>query len=447
MQEFEFDVFLAHNSKDKPQVRAIAQELTRYNLKPWFDEEQIFPGDNIQQVVFQGISQSKVGAFFISQNGLGTFQENLELGAIIQFFLKKRNKNQGFRVIPILLGINDIPDSLFYLSQWAWIQFTSSNDEAALKSLIRGIRGRGAEVQAPPVIPIPDTPLIIEPKPPQTDQGLSLQTFQFQTVTVDARGNITKRDNHSAKYFVEDLGNGVTLEMVQIPGGKFLMGSPEGEEGRNDNEGPQHEVTVPGFFMGKYVVTQAQYQTIMGNNPARFQGENRPVENVSWNDAVEFCKRLSEKTGRTYRLPSEAEWEYAARAGTTTPFYFGETITTDLANYDGNYTYASAPKGEYREQTTDVGKFLPNSFGLYDMCGNVFEWCLDKYHNNYGQAPKDGSAWLEGNNNRRLLRGGFWPSILNFVVLPTATSTSQTSISTASGFGWCAVLRRGLTSP
>ncbi|BAZ66160.1 serine/threonine protein kinase [Fischerella sp. NIES-4106] len=251
-----------------------------------------------------------------------------------------------------------------------------------------------------------------------TSRTPSLITFQFETVTVNARGNITKRDNREAKYFVEDLGNGVTLEMVQIPGGKFLMGSPAGEAGRDDDEGPQHEVTVPRFFMGKYEVTQAQYQAIMGNNPANFKGEKRPVEKVSWNDAVEFCKRLSQKTGRDYKLPSEAQWEYAARAGTTTPFYFGETITTDLANYRGtdwNYqgtlypgNYGQGPKGEYREQTTDVGKFPPNSFGLYDMCGNILEWCLDKYHNNYNGAPKDGSAWLEGSDNDRLLRGGSW---------------------------------------
>ncbi|MBW4434790.1 MAG: SUMF1/EgtB/PvdO family nonheme iron enzyme [Pelatocladus maniniholoensis HA4357-MV3] len=250
-------------------------------------------------------------------------------------------------------------------------------------------------------------------------QKRTLQTFQFETVTVDARGNITNRRNCEAKYFVEDLGNGVTLEMVQIPGGKFLMGSPAGEAGRYDDEGPQHQVTAPSFFMGKYVVTQAQYQAIMDNNPSYFKGEKRPVEQVSWNDTVEFCKRLSEKTGRTYRLPSEAEWEYAARAGTTTPFYFGETITTDLANYRGtdwNYkgrlypgNYGQGPKGEHREQTTDVGNFPPNSFGLYDMCGNVWEWCLDKYHNNYEQAPTDGSAWLnESDNNSHLLRGGSW---------------------------------------
>ncbi|MBN4000774.1 GUN4 domain-containing protein [Nostoc sp. LPT] len=161
----QFDVFLAHNSLDKPEVRAIAEKLKLYNLKPWLDKEQIFPGDNIQKVVFQGISQSKVGAFFISQNGLGNFQEHLELGAIIEYF-RKKNKVQGFRVIPVLLpGIDDIPDDLFYLNQWAWINFKSSNDEEALEDLIRGIRGRSV-IQTQPVIQIPETSPIIQPIPP-----------------------------------------------------------------------------------------------------------------------------------------------------------------------------------------------------------------------------------------------------------------------------------------
>ncbi|MHC5735972.1 SUMF1/EgtB/PvdO family nonheme iron enzyme [Nostoc sp.] len=211
------------------------------------------------------------------------------------------------------------------------------------------------------------------------------------------------------KNFVEDLGNGITLTMVQIPGGTFMMGSPEGEAERDKDESPQHQVKVPGFFMGKYEITQAQYQAIMDNNPSKFKGEKRPVEQVSWDDAVEFCKKLSQKRGKTYRLPSEAEWEYACRAGTKTPFYFGETITTDLVNYNGRYPYGSAPKGEYREQTTDVGKFPPNFFGLYDMHGNVWEWCQDEYHDNYQGAPKDGSPWLTGkDNNMKLLRGGSW---------------------------------------
>ncbi|QJB47071.1 formylglycine-generating enzyme family protein [Dolichospermum flos-aquae CCAP 1403/13F] len=221
---------------------------------------------------------------------------------------------------------------------------------------------------------------------------------------------------------MEDLGNGVTLEMAVIPGGTFMMGSPENEEGRSDNESPQHQVTVPSFFMGKYPVTQAQYQAIMGTNPSFFKGSNRPVECVSWNDAVKFCKLLSERTGKTYRLPSEAEWEYACRAGTTTPFHFGETITTHLANYhydNGNdsYTYGvgndSYIYGNGIEGiTTVVGSFgVTNNFGLYDMHGNVSEWCQDNWHSNYKGAPTDGSAWLNNiisSSDEYLMRGGSW---------------------------------------
>jgi formylglycine-generating enzyme required for sulfatase activity/tRNA A-37 threonylcarbamoyl transferase component Bud32 len=240
------------------------------------------------------------------------------------------------------------------------------------------------------------------------NQISNLQTFNFEVVTTDATGNIINRRNASAKYFTEDLGNGVFLEMVEIPGGTFIMGSPASEAGRYSSESPQHQVTVPSFYMGKYELTQAQYQVIMGANPAYFKGYNRPVEQVIWNNAVEFCKKLSQKTGKNYRLPSEAEWEYACRAGTTTPFYFGESITPDLVNYDGNYTYASAPKGKYRQQTTDVGTFPPNSFGLYDMHGNVWEWCQDDYKNDYINAPTDGSALTSPSWSAKLLRGGSW---------------------------------------
>jgi formylglycine-generating enzyme required for sulfatase activity len=187
-----------------------------------------------------------------------------------------------------------------------------------------------------------------------------------------------------------------------------MMGSPENEKERLDREGPQHSVTVQPFWMGKYPITQRQWQAVMGSNPARFKGDNRPVEKISWHEAVEFCQRLSEKTGKTYRLPSEAEWEYACRAGTTTPFYFGESITTDLVNYDGNYPYASAPTGIYREETTEVGIFPPNAFGLYDMHGNVWEWCADPWHDNYNGAPTDGSVWQKADSGLFALRGGSW---------------------------------------
>ena len=193
--------------------------------------------------------------------------------------------------------------------------------------------------------------------------------------------------------------NDVTLEMVKIPGGTFIMGSPEGENGRDSNESPQYQVNVPTFFMSKFEITQEQYQQVMGENPSYFKGYKHPVENVSWNDAVEFCRRLSLETGRNYRLPTEAEWEYAARAGTTTPFYSGEIITSNLANYGNN-----------NKGTTEVGTFPPNAFGLYDMHGNVFEWVQDHSHENYIGAPTDGSAWI-GNSkdpSRRVARGGSW---------------------------------------
>ena len=216
-------------------------------------------------------------------------------------------------------------------------------------------------------------------------------------------------ENTPLDTFTEDLGKGVKLEMIAIPGGTFLMGSPENEVERFSDESPQHEVTVPGFFIGKYQLTQLQYQTIMGTNPSYFKGDNRPVEGVCWEDAVKFCQKLNHRTLGNYRLPSEAEWEYACRAGTKTPFHFGENVTTDLVNYNGNYPYPSAPKGKYREQTTDVGIFPPNAFGLYDMHGNVWEWCEDERHENYINAPTDGSSWQSRISlGQKVLRGGCW---------------------------------------
>jgi formylglycine-generating enzyme required for sulfatase activity len=247
----------------------------------------------------------------------------------------------------------------------------------------------------------------VQPKQVQP-KLLELLTVTFTTKTVNKTGKIVNQENHQAKYFKEDLSNGITLEMVQIPGGSFMMGSPASEKGRTQDESPQHQVNVPAFSMGKYVVTQEQYQQIIGKNPSSFKGAKRPVEQVSWKNAVEFCQKLSEKTGREYRLPSEAEWEYACRAGTTTPFHFGETITTELANYNGTSIYASEPKGKYLQKTTDVGSFPPNAFGLYDMHGNVWEWCQDDWHNNYIDAPKDGSGWTSRSGNTKLLRGGSW---------------------------------------
>jgi len=174
------------------------------------------------------------------------------------------------------------------------------------------------------------------------------------------------------------------------------MGSPDGVG--SDDERPRHQVAIAPFWISKYPITQAQYQAIAGKNPSNFKGNQRPVEKVSWWEAIAFCEKLRGKSDRVFRLPSEAEWEYACRAGTETPFYFGETISTEQVNHNQHY-----------KQTTDVGIFPPNSFGLYDMHGNVWEWCADHWHPNYNGALKDGSAWKTSNDkDSRLLRGGSW---------------------------------------
>jgi formylglycine-generating enzyme required for sulfatase activity/uncharacterized caspase-like protein len=249
------------------------------------------------------------------------------------------------------------------------------------------------------------------PAPPLTPADFT--AFDFEVVTVNETGEEVSRETKQGHVLQEEIGDTV-IDLVAIPGGVFTIGSPPDEPQRGDNEGPQQEIMVPQFLLGKYPVTQAQYQAVMAYNPANFteNGVNRPVERVSWDNAVEFCQKLSKQTGREYRLPSEAEWEYACRAGTTTSFYLGPTLTTDLANYNGSSTYGSGPKGQAREQTTDVGSFPANAFGLYDLHGNVWEWCLDHWHDSYEGAPTDGSAWITGgDSSHRVLRGGSWDSV------------------------------------
>jgi formylglycine-generating enzyme required for sulfatase activity len=296
-------------------------------------------------------------------------------------------------------------------------------------------------------------------------EELELRPIPFNTATLKS-DHTTKESPGTAWGFHDPLQRDhlpfaataeqaelLALTLVEIPAGSFQMGSPPDERERSDAEGPQHEVELASFFISQTPITQAQWREVAGwqeregerwgrelkANPSRFQpkdaaeeekepyglfrllkgeasSDQRPVEQVSWLDVMEFCHRLSQRTGRFYTLPSEAQWEYACRAGTTTPFAFGETITSELANYDGTYTYGNGPKGIYRQQTTPVGTFPANAWGLQDMHGNVDEWCLDDWHESYEGAPSDGSAWVDGAEGKsskrgeesKLLRGGSW---------------------------------------
>ncbi|MEC4982870.1 MAG: formylglycine-generating enzyme family protein [Oscillatoria sp. PMC 1068.18] len=252
---------------------------------------------------------------------------------------------------------------------------------------------------------------------------------EFTVVKLNHRGEEESRTLKKTTYQIEHLTDSISLELVPLASGNFLMGAPETEIGANSTQTPQDEVTVAAFSIGKYPVTQAQWRTVakfsevnlpLQPNPSCFKGDELPVEEISWFEAIEFCDRLSQHTGRNYRLPTEAEWEYACRGGTTTPFHFGETINTDLANYSGvNWeydgriisrgAYGKGSQGEDRKETTSVSNFgVANEFGLSDLHGNVWEWCADYWHNRYQERFNNGQPSSEPDNNFRPLRGGSW---------------------------------------
>jgi formylglycine-generating enzyme required for sulfatase activity len=223
---------------------------------------------------------------------------------------------------------------------------------------------------------------------------------------------------------VKVITNSIGMKLVWIPPGEFMMGSRDSASEVDQktsskhshvawltDEFHQHRVRISkGFWMGVHEVTQGQYQAVMGCNPSRIKGDNNPVEWIRWHDAVEFCKKLSDKEGRTYRLPTEAEWEYACRAGTTTPFYTGETISTDQVNYGGDDAYSSGREGVARQKTVPVGSFPSNAFGLYDMHGNVFELCADRYGEDYYVSSPSMDPPGPSSGTAHVMRGGSWGS-------------------------------------
>ena len=272
-----------------------------------------------------------------------------------------------------------------------------------------------------------------------------LRSIHFEFASVEKKGRQLTPQAAKGAVFTEDLGMRTGLDMVAIPAGRFTMGSPADELQRQPNEGPQHSVALPPFFIAARPVTQAQWLAVIIAHPARlqhdlnptpafFHGSDLPVESITWYEADEFCRRLSAISGRDYRLPSEAQWEFACRAGTTGPFNVGPTITTDLANYCGkggavcgdsnghsiaseyydgvqygSGAYGEGPVGIFRGTTTYAGTFRRNRFGLYDMHGNVWEYCLDFATASYADTPRDGSAYLVGAAGAsRILRGGSW---------------------------------------
>ncbi|GAA6618621.1 formylglycine-generating enzyme family protein [Scytonema sp. NUACC26] len=260
---------------------------------------------------------------------------------------------------------------------------------------------------------------------PIASRTLSLKSFSFETAKLIRQPRFMRlgsqwvidRHEQQANLFYERLEGQVTLEMVSLPAGNYWMGTVN-KEG-DYRERPQHHVTIASFFLSRFPVTQSQWQAIaktrkvrieLNPDPSNFKGDNLPVEHITWFEAIEFCERLQLQTGKPYRLPSEAEWEYACRAGTKTPFYFGETISPQVASYDGSQQYRSSSKGRSSKQTSKVGSHrAANAFGLDEMHGNVWEWCADHWYDDYKNAPKDGSVRITNHRfSPRVIRGGSW---------------------------------------
>ncbi|MDX2033600.1 MAG: SUMF1/EgtB/PvdO family nonheme iron enzyme [Blastocatellia bacterium] len=338
----------------------------------------------------------------------------------VNYLLKKLRENDepyllagdlfGQLRTPVINNSRPQPDGSLPTPRYGVIQ--EAGDEGGEFVFLRRMSG------APPPVTTSNPPPRIEEKPPSPFRNTS-----FTTGTLVE--NELKTRQAECEVYVEDLGGGVTIELALVRGGRFPMGSPQDEAGRANDEDPQHKVTVGKFWMGRYEVTQRQWRAVaafpkvridLNADPSRFKGDKLPVENISWDEAKEFIARLNRKLGLTeqtgYRLPSEAEWEYAARAGTTTPFAFGATITPEIVNYNGDYPYGGATKGTYRKQTVDIGSLgVANAFGLFDMHGNVWEWCEDDWHAHYDKnATKAGRPWIDrpDRGSLRVSRGGGW---------------------------------------
>lgn len=386
-------LFISYSHRDREWVdrlKTMIRPLVRAeDLKLW-DDSQIPPGARWREEIEKALSSAKVALLLVSDEFLASeFVTNSELPPLLEAAQREGLVILWVCLSPCFVEFTPIHDFQAVVPPSQYLDGMGPLEQKeALKTIARS--ARDALATSPPVAPVLEPPIattsptssepttrpaaVLTPEPAGRTDGAPwpLQPIRATSSVLLREGNRWKQQRTSLEMegYREELAPGVTITMVRIPAGSFRMGSPQEEEGRSDDEGPQHEVRLDGFFLGQTLITQAQWQVVAGwekverdlePDPSQFKGVNRPVENMSWFAAMEFCSRLSQRTGRSYGLPSEAQWEYACRAGTTTPFHFGETITPELANYDANHAYGDGPKGAYREQTTDVGTFPANA--------------------------------------------------------------------------------------
>ncbi len=372
-QVYQLQLELDSLEKEAIEMAKVAINLEQY-LKPIIGQ---FQGLIDQVATIDGeLSRSVSEVESLVQNILSSesavsFRKNENLSASLLNFLVTSEEKRGRLAIALERAEQE---------GWQWTDVEIPDEEIELETAIQRINNHVIErvgnfstsvVGDSPIPPLPQPETPLDNKTPSSPSDWMIPSKSDQPET--ALGNKTS--------FTENLPNGITLEMVSLPAGEFLMGSPDSDSDAQSREKPQHQVQVNSFAIGKYPVTQAQYEAVMGTNPSYFKNNpQNPVEKVSWNDAQAFCQKLSQITGKTYRLPTEAEWEYACRAGTTTRFYFG-----DDANQLGDYAWYD---GNSQKTTHPVGQKKPNAWGLHDMIGNVWEWCEDDWHSTHEKCAK-----------------------------------------------------------
>jgi formylglycine-generating enzyme required for sulfatase activity len=413
------EVFFSYAHEDEKLQAALIKHLALLPIESWHDR-RITAGEEWRSEIDTHLKSAQIILLLISSDFLASeYCLDIELKLSLQ-----RHERGEARVIPVMLRPVDWHDADFgklaALPSNGQPITTWKNQDEAFTNVAKGLRQVIQELQRQPLVARVDqnTNNVIER--PNLVVGIPpLQKISYVSVRLDRSGRALDKTSGSALIFQEDLGEGVSMRMLQIPAGEFTLGSPATEKERLDSEGPQHLLKMPEFYLGQTLVTQAQWRAVMGNNPSHFTGNDRlPVDSVTWLDAMNFCQKLRQNTGRAYQLPSEAQWEYACRAGSSTPFSCGETITPAVANYDGNFPYVDAAQGDFRRKTTPVGSFPANLFGLYDMHGNLWEWCLDEWIDNYNDVFVDGSARgdinLQNSDKKRPLRGGSWSAFARF---------------------------------
>lgn len=463
------DIFLSYSSKDKAAADAVCHALETARIRVWMAPRDILPGAGWAQSIIGAINGARVMVLVFSGNANGSPQIEREV---------ERSVHKGLAILPV--RIEDVPPSEaleYFISAPHWLDAFPAPHEPHFQRLAQDVKrllnsqfvrkpatpdeiARAAQAEA-------DAAARVEVEGRRRAEADAAQrrilfgmllvftalggliyfltagsaptpTFATKvpaasTVSTRPCGGVTLSSlstrtpapltaNEECVLQAKDVFKECPScpEMVVVPAGSFTMGSPESEQGRSGNEGPQHRATIgKSFAAGRFAVTFDEWDACVADGACggyrpddRGWGRGRrPVINVSWNHAEAYVAWLSRKTGKQYRLLSEAEWEYAARAGTTTPFSFGDNITTDQVNYDGRYPYAGWANGLYRAMTVPVGSLPPNAWGLYEMHGNAWQWVEDTYHSAYDGAPSDGSAWLNSRAGERVLRGGSWISI------------------------------------